>query len=208
MAGRPEILFPLFASVETLPGIGKKMAQALEALAIQRPRDLLFHLPHSVVDRRPVASVQGQALPATLTVPVTARNHVPPRRPGGPYRIYVKDAETVFQIIYFRARGPYLESLFPQGEERIVSGKIELFDGEAQMVHPDYVVAPEAAAEIAEFEALYPLAAGITQKALSKAMLAALERLPELPEWADPVCGAQECCPAFGYAVECAHAPR
>jgi ATP-dependent DNA helicase RecG len=50
-----------------------------------------------------------------------------------------------------------------------VSGKVELFDGVAQMVHPDHVLPPEEADDAAAFEPVYPLTAGVTQKTMFKA---------------------------------------
>jgi hypothetical protein len=35
---RPEALFPLFAGMETLPGVGPKAAKAFESLGVTRPR--------------------------------------------------------------------------------------------------------------------------------------------------------------------------
>ncbi len=46
---RPEALFPLFAGLETLPGVGPKAAKAFESLGVTRPKDLLYLLPHSGV---------------------------------------------------------------------------------------------------------------------------------------------------------------
>ncbi|MEL6689937.1 MAG: helix-hairpin-helix domain-containing protein, partial [Pseudomonadota bacterium] len=131
---RPEILFPLFSDLETLPSIGPKTAQNLAALHIEKPRDLLFHLPHSVIDRRPVTTVKGADLPATLTVEVTITSHRIASRKGAPHRIFVEDAGTTFQIVYFNVSGRFLENLLPVGQKRVVSGKVELFDGEANMV--------------------------------------------------------------------------
>ena len=48
---RPEILFPLFADIETLDGVGPKIAKAFQGLGVKKPKDLLFLLPHSGVDR-------------------------------------------------------------------------------------------------------------------------------------------------------------
>ena len=50
MSTRPEILFPLFASLETLPGVGAKTAQTLGQLHIEYPRDLLFMPPVGSVE--------------------------------------------------------------------------------------------------------------------------------------------------------------
>ncbi|MEO1704516.1 MAG: ATP-dependent DNA helicase RecG, partial [Pseudomonadota bacterium] len=205
---RPEILFPLFADLTTLPGVGPKVAQNMAALGIEKPRDLLFHLPHAIIDRRPVTSVQGQDLPAVLTVEVEITRHHAPSRKGAPHRIFVEDAETAFQIVYFHARGPYLEKILPQGQRRVVSGKVERFDGEANMVHPDYVVAPADIAEIPEVEPVYPQGAGVTSKTLAKAATAALTRLPDFPEWADAALVAQEGWPTTSDALRTVQTPQ
>ncbi|MGR3530521.1 MAG: ATP-dependent DNA helicase RecG, partial [Sulfitobacter sp.] len=75
MKGRPEILFPLFAGLETLEGVGPKTARNLEPLGVVAPRDLLFTLPYSGVDRRLLPSLETAVLPATLTVAVTIGTH-------------------------------------------------------------------------------------------------------------------------------------
>ena len=205
---RPEILFPLFSDLETLPGIGPKTAQNLAALHIEKPRDLLFHLPHSVIDRRPVTTVKGAELPATLTVEVTVQRHRIAQRKGAPHRIFVEDAETSFQIIYFNVSGRFLENLLPVGQKRVVSGKVELFDGEANMVHPDHVVAPSDVAEIPVYEPVYPLTAGVTQKVLTKGAVGALTRVPEFEEWADAELVKREEWPTTHEALELAHHPE
>ena len=64
MSTRPEILFPLFAGLDTLEGVGKKTAQALGALDITRPRDLIFTLPHTGVDRARRARCRAPRCPA------------------------------------------------------------------------------------------------------------------------------------------------
>ena len=50
---RPEILYPLFADAETLPKVGAKTARLIErACGGRLVRDLLFHAPASLIDRR------------------------------------------------------------------------------------------------------------------------------------------------------------
>lgn len=204
---RPEVLFPLFADLETLTGVGPKIAKALAALGVERPKDLLFVLPYSVVDRTRRATLRDVALPATVTVEVTVGGHVPPRTRGKPYRIFVSDSALEFQLVYFHARGDYLAKLLPAGQKRLISGRAELFDGMAQMVHPDHVLRPEEAGELPLAEPLYPLAGGLTQKQVAVAAAGALERAPELAEWIDPGLMAREGWPAWHAAVTAVHAP-
>jgi ATP-dependent DNA helicase RecG len=205
---RPEILFPLFAGLETLEGVGPKSALALQGLEVTRPKDLLFLLPHSGVDRSRKESLRDVVPPVTVTVEVEVGAHFPPRRKGGPYRVMVRDAALDWMLVFFHARGEYLQKLLPTGQRRIVSGKVELFDGVAQMAHPDHVLRPEEAVDLPGYEPVYPLTVGVTQKLVTKAVAAALARAPDLPEWIDPALKAREGWPDWRAAVRAVHAPQ
>ncbi len=208
MSGRPEILFPLFAGLETLGGVGAKTAQAFAGLGIELPRDLLFSLPYSGVDRRFRASIQEVVPPATVTVEVEVGRHIPPRSRTGPYRVEVRDALTTFQLVFFHASGDWLTKQLPTGQRRVVSGKVELFDNVAQMVHPDYILRPGQADHIPDFEPVYHLTAGITQRLMLRAVGEVLSRVRPLAEWIDPALLAREHWPAWHEAVAAAHAPE
>ena len=134
-------------------------------------------------------------------------NHSAPRQKSGPYRINVRDAAADFLVVYFHARGDYLQKLLPTGQRRLISGKVELFDGIGQMVHPDHVLRPDEAAELPGFEPVYPLTAGVTQRVVAKAAAAALARLPALEEWIDGPLLAREGWPNLATALAAAHAP-
>ena len=208
MSSRPEILFPLFGAITNLDGIGPKTGQLLSEAGISRPRDLLMTLPFSGVDRGQKASIRDIVPPAVATVEVTIGEHCPPATRGRPYRIHVTDAQTTFQLVFFHARGDYLAKQLPTGQKRVVSGKIEVFDSVAQMVHPDHIVRPEEAMELPAFEPVYPLHAGITQKLMWKGTRAALGLAPDLPEWIDPKLKAKHEWPSLQQAFRDAHTPE
>ncbi|WP_299626072.1 ATP-dependent DNA helicase RecG [uncultured Tateyamaria sp.] len=204
---RPEILFPLFAGLETLAGVGPKTAQNMAHLGVTAPRDILFTLPHSGIDRALRETVSGADLPSTLTVEVKVGAHHAARNRGGAYRIHVEDAQTSFQLVFFHGRSDYLGRVLPQGSTRVVSGKVEMFDGIVQMVHPEHIVSVEDVETIPAFEPVYPLTAGVTQKTMFKASRAALGLLPQLGEWIDPTQLAQARWPDFAAAMTSAHTP-
>ncbi len=208
MSGRPETLFPLFAGLETLEGVGPKTAQTMLQSGIESPRDVLFSLPYAVVDRRRRDTIKGADLPTTLTVEVTVGSHRPSRNRGGAYRVHVEDSQTDFQLVFFHARGDYLKKVLPQGSRRVISGKLELFDGMAQMVHPDHMLPVENARDIPEFEPVYHLTQGITQKTAYKAARSALARAPKLAEWIDPAHVAQQGWSDWVTAITAAHNPQ
>jgi len=208
MTGRPEILFPLFADLETLEGVGPKIAKLMAHLEVEAPRDLLFSLPYAVIDRRRRDTIRGAEFPTTLTVEVTIGTHRPPRNRGGAYRVHVTDSQEEFQLVFFHARGDYLKRQLPEGEKRVVSGKLELFDGMAQMVHPDHMLPLNEAGDIPDYEPVYHLTQGVSQRVMYKAVRGALARAPELAEWIDPAYLAQEHWPGWAEAVRTAHAPE
>ncbi|MEM8538947.1 MAG: DEAD/DEAH box helicase, partial [Pseudomonadota bacterium] len=207
MSGRPEVLFPLFGELTGLAGVGPKTAQTLVSAGLQHPRDLLFTLPAAGVDRTRRATIQEVVAPAVATVAVTVGAHHPPRTRGRPYRVHVDDGVTSFQLVFFHARADYLQRLLPTGQRRLISGKVEVFDNVAQIVHPDHVVPLDKAGEIPAFEPVYPLHAGITQKVMWKATRSALDLAPDLAEWIDPALIRQNGWPTWKDALAQAHAP-
>ncbi len=207
VSGRPEILFPLFAGLETLEGVGPKTAQHFAAMAVATPRDLIFTLPYAGVDRSRKSSIREVVPPAVVTVEVEVAAHFPPRTKGRPYRVMVRDSAIEFQLVFFHVKGDYLQKLLPTGQRRVISGRVEIFDGVAQMVHPDHVLRPDEAGELPAYEPVYPLTAGLTQKLIAKAAASALARVPVLAEWIDPGQKARESWPDWHDAVRLAHVP-
>jgi ATP-dependent DNA helicase RecG len=202
---RPAILFPLFAELTALDGVGPKTARLFARLGVERPAHLLMLLPTGGVDRRLRPTIRGVPLPATLTVEVEIGLHVPPATRGRPYRIHVRDAATEFRLVYFHAHAEALRRLLPAAARRIVSGKVELFDGIAEMVHPDHVL--REGESLPEFEPTYPLTQGLTQRVVARAVAEALARAPELPEWIEPGLKARRGWPDWHEAVAAAHRP-
>jgi len=205
---RPEILFPLFAPLEGLAGIGPKTARLFERLELTRVIDLLLLMPHGVVDRRPTADLRAVAPGQVATVLVTIGEHRPGRTATQPYRVVVEAGGVAFEVIHFHARRDWMQRLYPPGAERVLSGKVEIYDGRLQMPHPDHVLRQDEMAEIPPFEPVYPLTQGLTQRMVAKAVAAALTRMPALPEWLEPDLLAERGWPSWCGAVRALHRPE
>lgn len=204
---RPEILFPVFSDLANLQGIGPKTKLALEKTGIEKPRDVLMTLPQSVTDRRVKESILGAVLPGIVTVEVEIGAHHPAAQRGRPYRVSVHDAKTEFQLVFFHPRDDWLRKQLPTGQRRLISGKAELFDGMAQIVHPDHILQPDEADSLPEFEPVYPLTAGVTQRVMGKAVCSALDLAPDLEEWIEPSLLDREGWPGWKEALERAQNP-
>ncbi len=118
------------------------------------------------------------------------------------------DAQTSFQLVFFHAKGDWLQRTLPVGSRRLVSGRAEVFDGVAQIVHPDHVLLPSEAGDLPAFEPVYPLTQGVSLKVMAKAAQAAVTRAPDLAEWIDPELVRREGWPTWRDAVAAAHAPK
>ncbi len=207
MSGRPDVLYPLFSGTESLPGIGPKTATALEKKGVRTPRDLAFTLPGAVIDRRIVETIDAATPGHYASIVVDITRHHKPRTKGRPWQIDVSDGAHFFQLVFFHARQDWLEKQLPVGAKRLISGKVDFFDERYQIVHPDYILKPGKRDDLPEFEPVYPLTEGVTQKVMARAVGAALERAPELEEWADTALVADRNWPAWNAALSAAHNP-
>jgi ATP-dependent DNA helicase RecG len=204
---RPEILFPLFAPANTLKGVGKKLEPLVEKAAGTLVRDLAFSPPASLIER-PVVTLDEALEGEVQTVVVTIYQHQPPRRQGLPYRIRCVSDAGFISLIYFKVFGDTLTRQHPVGEQRVASGRIDRFNGELQMTHPDYLLPLERQDELPLVETVYPTVAGLPTRTLRKLVLEALDRAPELPEWQDPAWIARERLPPWRVALERLHHPQ
>src|SRR6201996_1141141 len=204
---RPAILFPLFAEIRTLSGVGPKLEKLIARVAGPRLADLVFDLPVGVVDRsyRPKLA---QAEPGRIaTVEVTVLEHRPNRVKAQPYRVLVSDDTSLMELVFFRAHADYLAGILPVGARRVLSGRIERFKDRRKWPHPDYIVAPEDIASFPLHEPVYGLTEGLTARPMAKAVRGAVEKMPTLPEWQDPAFLKQRKWDSFNVALETAHNP-
>ncbi len=205
---RPEILYPLFAPVRSLRGVGPKLELKFQKIAGERAVDLLWLRPTSYIDRRVRPSIAAAPEGLVSTFAVDVLQHQPPKHPKQPYRVLCSDPSSLIALVYFQGQAEYLKRLLPEGARRLVSGKVERHDGMLQITHPDYVVAPDTSAEIPAVEPVYPLTEGLSNKMVSKAARGALAAAPALPEWQDAAWREREALPGWREALTSMHAPE
>ncbi|MGB1539989.1 MAG: ATP-dependent DNA helicase RecG, partial [Rickettsiales bacterium] len=188
---RPDSLAPLFTDVERIKGVGSQIAAHLKRLfrasthAIYR--DLVFHSPASVIDRRSQPPIPQAEEGQVATFEVTVGSHkAPPRgKRGIPYRVLCYNDTGSITLTFFHARGDFVKNQLPEGQTRIISGRVERYGNEKHMPHPDYIVPVDQKWRVARVEPVYPLTAGISNKQMIRLVSEALKALPSLPEWCD-----------------------
>ena len=205
---RPPLLYPLFAGIENLNGIGEKTAKLVRNLTGDKIVDLLWHLPSSIIDRRYSPRLANARIGSIVTVKIRVLEHIEPKLKKLPYKIVCTDGSEEITLSFFHAYPETLKRNLPEGSERVISGKLESFNGSLQMSHPDYVGRPEEMDRIKTVEAVYPLTGGITNKMINKYIRQALARVPKMPEWLDEHYRQAEGLPAFNEALAAVHNPQ
>jgi ATP-dependent DNA helicase RecG len=206
-AMRPEILFPLFAPVSTLKGVGPRVAPLLERVAGEKVRDVLWLRPHSIVRRtrgKLAEAVDGQV----MTFEVAIQDYQRPRTNAQPWRVQVADDTGLLMLVFFGRFAEGLQQRHPVGSRRVVSGKVDENKFGRQIVHPDYIVAADQADEIPDVEAVYPATEGLPPRRVRAFAHEALEKAPEMPEWQDAAWMARERFPSWREALSLMHNPE
>ena len=211
---RPSLLDPLFAPVTTLSGVGPKTAKALDKLLGDETRgarvvDLLFHLPTGAIDRRPSPTIADAPIGDVATFHAQVTEHRPPpaTKAKAPYRIIVEDESGDVTLVFFHADVRHLLQTMPVGAYRLISGKLELWDGMRQMVHPDRILDPKVAATLPSIEPVYGLTEGIGARLMTRIVGAAAEKCPDPAEWQDPAFRDKNDFPSFLEAIQALHHP-
>jgi ATP-dependent DNA helicase RecG len=201
---RPDILNPLFAEVEVLKGVGPQIARLLKRLGLTRVVDLLYHLPTGAIERIQAPAASAALLGRNVILQVTPYQTRESRSGRGPMRVFATDSDgNTISLVYFNNPGWAKRSL-PMGETRIVSGKLEAYGDEWQIIHPE-VAEPGGGPAPALREPIYPLTEGLANRRMGELAAAALERAPEMPEWIEPSLAARECWGAWRASLAQAH---
>ncbi|MEZ5690990.1 MAG: ATP-dependent DNA helicase RecG [Rickettsiales bacterium] len=196
---RHEILNYLFSPLTVIKGIGSSSSDSMRRLLLpvsgrmsakSNPfvRDLLFHLPVGIIDRRFTCPLSEVADGVVATFIVTVDNHQPPARTRSrysrkPYKVTCSNDTGSIILVFFNAKEEYIKQILPVGQQRVISGRTEKFDYQAQMTHPDIITTIDKLEEVKKIEPVYPLTAGLTNKRIRGIVKKSLEHLPELPEW-------------------------
>ena len=188
---RPEILNPLFAEAEVLKGVGPQVAKLLKRLDLTRVVDVLYHLPTGSIERLRVPAASAAMLSRNIIVDVTPFEIRESRSGRGPMRVFTSDADgNTLTLVYFNNPG-WAKRGLPIGQMRTISGKLEAYGDEWQIIHPE-VTEPGKGPAPALRELVYPLTEGLTNRRIGELAASALERAPELPEWIEPSLAARE----------------
>ena len=182
---RPSFLYPLFSEITLIPGIGPKTFKILENKIGKNVIDLLFHLPHTVINRLDNLDLKHCPTNSIITKKILITKHISNfYNSKRPFKLLGSCENIEIEIIFFNYKGQYIEKNFPVSSTVIVSGKINWFNERVKFINPDYIYDVNHSNNIPKFEPIYPLTAGINNKLLGKSIRHAITLIPSnIPEW-------------------------
>ena len=169
--------------VQYLKGIGPAKAKLFEALGIRTIGDLLYHYPRTYEDRTklvPIASLEvGQ--PACFRAMVMTSPRTSLIRKGLELtKVTVADHSARLNITFFNQK--HTAERLEYGKEYIFYGAVSGDFIGYNMTNPVFETPGEKPLVTRRILPVYPLTAGLTNKAVSKAVLQALESCGTPPE--------------------------
>lgn len=170
-------------SVQFLKGIGPAKAKLFEALGIYTIGDLLYHYPRTYEDRTrliPIASLEVDQ-PACFRAMVMTSPRTSHIRKGLEItKVTVADHSARLNLTFFNQK--HVAERLQYGREYIFYGAVSGDFIGYNMTNPAFEAPEEAPLVTRRILPVYPLTAGLTNKAVTKAVLQALESGGAPPE--------------------------
>jgi ATP-dependent DNA helicase RecG len=175
--------FFLFSSVDTVPGVGKKISTYLKKKRIEKVSDLLWDLPYSLTDRSETTTLNKLEIGKIFTIKVQVKKYNFPRIRNLPNKIICKDNFGEIDLIFFNSREGYIRKILPLNEWVIVSGKINYFRNKYQITNPTYVTKIEDLDNIKKIIPKYSLTEGLNEKTYRNIIEKVIKQIPQIDEW-------------------------
>ncbi|MBU2495487.1 MAG: ATP-dependent DNA helicase RecG, partial [Candidatus Omnitrophica bacterium] len=172
-------------SVRYIKGVGQKRAEILQKVGIENFFDLLYYFPRRYEDRNQIGKI-SQAAPGEN---VTVRAEVLTAGQKNGYRgkriftVAVNDGTGILFATFFNQ--PYLQDTFKPGKEVMFFGRLEIYKGKRQMIHPAFEIigGPESGpGETGRIVALYRVPEGLSQRSFHQIIWTALEKTGDYPK--------------------------
>ncbi len=208
----------LVSSVDEVHFIGSKRAQILRSMGIYSVEDLLCYVPRTYLDRSTIRTIASLALEEYATV---LGRVLWAREWRKRLSVGLADDTGRLELCWFRS-GDYLKEKFVKGAMFTVSGRVGIYRGGLQMVHPEFEqVGDENESAPPGIMPIYPMTEALrrvhfdsrnfqksVQDCLDRLSVSLPQRLPEslLNEKKFP--SLKECFRYIHFPQEIGHLPR
>jgi ATP-dependent DNA helicase RecG len=173
-------------SIDTVKGIGPKLAKKFAKKEVYTIEDLLYFIPRDYQDRRKVTPiselVEGENLIVYGEIIKSGLSHYGRRRV---YEVVITDGSRYLYLKWFNFNEGLWRKLYPLGKRIYAYGEVSRFGRNFEMIHPEVVGDEEEeklTLEIGKIVPVYSSMEGVSNKVLRKILKSALEEyLPYIP---------------------------
>jgi ATP-dependent DNA helicase RecG len=173
-------------SIDTVKGIGPKLAKKFAKKDVYTIEDLLYFIPRDYQDRRKVTPiselVEGESLIVYGEIIKSGPFHYGKRKV---YEVVITDGSGYLSLKWFNFNEGVWRKLYPLGKRIYAYGEVSRFGRNFEMIHPEVVGDEEEeklTLEIGKIVPVYSSMEGISNKVLRKILKNALEEyLPYVP---------------------------
>lgn len=166
------------SKISELKGVGEKTEKLFRKMGVYTVGDLLRYFPRGYdVYEKPVSIGElEEGKISAVKGTVYGRVQVGGSRNMQVTTAYIKDLTGMLRVVWFRM--PFLRNTLKSGSVVIVRGRVIDKKGKFVMEHPEIFSPPEEyESKQNTLQPIYPLTAGITNKAVLKAVRQAMENL-------------------------------
>ena len=197
---------PAAEAIDAAPAIRNR----LRRLGLERPEDLIVHLPLRYEDETRVTPIAEAAVGATLLVEAEVIDLAVGRAPRRQLVVRVGDASGGILALRFLSfhcsQQRALEAARAAGSRLRIFGEIRQGFHALEMVHPRYRIVSTDEPLAQSLTPVYPTTAGLGQATLRRLIARALHDA-DLSELLDPDWCRAQALPSFAAAVSLLHAP-
>jgi ATP-dependent DNA helicase RecG len=162
--------------IQYLKGVGPKRASLFSRIGVATVRDLLYLKPRKYLNRKDIKRVRDlvPGEEATVFGEILTKG-IQETRNGQVLKVILKDNTGWMELLWFHL--PQLEKLFKVGDQMVASGKVTIFKGIKQMIHPEYEVLSEGQApwRAGRIIPVYPATEGLKPRFIHRIVERALE---------------------------------
>ncbi|MGD9932211.1 MAG: ATP-dependent DNA helicase RecG [Dehalococcoidia bacterium] len=207
-AGSP-VKLTVDSPVERLPGVGKAGAARLARLGVESAGGAVFFFPrrfNDFTDLRTIAELEPSKTQQTVLATIWSVREVRYGRRVKATEALLRDKSGALRVVWFNM--PYVARSLTEGDDVVVSGRVRVYRGRLQMENPEFEPFDSDVTSAGKLVPVYPASQGLTQRALRRAVGAAVESLADLvpdpvPDW---LC-EREHLPRLSKAIRALHQP-
>ncbi len=169
----------LLAPIDSVPGIGEKVAKAFQKIGIYKKIDLLNHFPVRIEKKYfyPDLNLIPDLSRVVLSVEVQNKSG----KNGRIVKISTTDGRDEIDVIFFNNVPSFMTNKFAIGAKVTISGKIERIGfGRFKIIHPNV---HSSIRDIEKNDIIYPQTAGINSRMIQKYIKYILLNTSPITEW-------------------------